>query len=139
MTPTLLSRAQAMNELREIVGKAVDRYRMREGKGLTQAEVSKKIGMSTSYLAVLKMDGGDWRVSSETLEKIIKSLGIPSIEAEQARIYLAAAQVENDGIRSRILEWLEALPSTVRAVPRRGQPWDRRRGERRSQTPATGQ
>ncbi len=48
----------------------------RRQRGLTQAEVAKKVGMQTNYYATIER--GDRVPSLQTLEKIIKALDVKS-------------------------------------------------------------
>lgn len=48
----------------------------RQQQGLTQAAVAKKAGMQTNYYATIER--GDRVPSLQTLEKIIKALGVKS-------------------------------------------------------------
>jgi transcriptional regulator with XRE-family HTH domain len=45
-------------------------------KGLTQVELAEKAGINSNYYA--KVERGDLKPSVETLEKIIKALGVKS-------------------------------------------------------------
>ena len=45
-------------------------------KGLTQAELAKKAGINSNYYA--KIERSDLKPSVDTLEKIIKALGVKS-------------------------------------------------------------
>lgn len=50
--------------------------KFRQRKSLTQAELAKKAGINSNYYA--KIERGELRPSIETLEKIIKALGVKS-------------------------------------------------------------
>ncbi len=48
--------------------------KIRLQKGLTQAELAEKAGINTNYYA--KIERGELKSSIETLEKLVKALGI---------------------------------------------------------------